>query len=177
REAMFLGMATDTGWFRFSNTNAELLQTVADLVRDGVDPHLVHQGLFQHDRAARIRLLGRAINSLELMEQERLACMTLTPEDYKACNADAGDTENIVNEPLKIGTVSASVILVDRGEGLIRCSFRSKPPEKEGQPDLDVSAVAFSLGGGGHRRAAAARIPGEMASVKPRVLDALRKIM
>lgn len=176
REAMFLGMATDTGWFRFSNADAALLQAVTDLVRDGVAPHLVHQGLFQHERAARVRLLGRAINSLELMEDGQLACMTLTPADYEACGADSGDTENIVNEPLKIGTVCASVILVDRAEGIIRCSFRSKPPEKDGERDLDVSSVAFALGGGGHRRAAAARIQGDLQEVKPKVLDALKEI-
>jgi len=175
RDALFVGMATDTGWFRFSNVDARVLLAAGNLASQGVRPHELHQALFQRDQPARIRLLGRALASLELHNDGRLALMTLTPQDYVETGAGAGDTENIVNEPLRIESVAVSCILVDRDEGFLRCSFRSKPPLSPGEPDVDVSLIASALGGGGHRRAAAARIAGSPDEVRRRVVDRLQE--
>ncbi len=177
RNALFVGMATDTGWFRFSNVDARVLNAAGSLTSKGVRPHELHQALFQRDKPTRIRLLAKALASFELHADDRLALMSLTPQDYADCEAGAGDTENIVNEPLRIESVAVSCILVDRGEGFLRCSFRSKPPLSPGEPDVDVSLIASALGGGGHRRAAAARISGSADEVRTCVLDRLREAL
>ncbi|MHC5109888.1 MAG: DHH family phosphoesterase [Planctomycetota bacterium] len=176
-EALFIGMATDTGWFRFSNTDNRVLGAAAELAEKGVKPHEVHQGLFQSERPSRVHLLGAALQSLELHLDERLAVMTLTRSDFAKCGADAGDTENIVNEPLRIAGIAASVILVDHGESKIRCSFRSKPPMRPGDPDIDVSAIAGKLGGGGHRRASATRIEKALPDTKKIIIKAFQKAL
>lgn len=177
RDALFIGIGTDTGWFRFSNTDTRILQAAAALTEAGVRPHELHQGLFQRDTAARVKLLGAAIASLEVLQEGRLAMMTLTDADYEATGAGPGDTENIVNEPLRIDTVAVSVILVDRQNEPVKASFRSKPPLCGDIPDIDVATLANALGGGGHRRAAAARIEGTLADVKRKVTEAITGLL
>lgn len=177
RESLFIGIATDTGWFRHSNADARALRAVAELTAAGVKIHQIHEALFQRESPARVRLLGAALHSLQLMGSDRLAMMTLTQEDFRACGAAPGDTENIVNEPLRIASVAVSVLLVEQEEGPVRVSFRSKPPSQESKLDVDVSKVAQSFGGGGHVRAAAARISGDTAQVHKAVCDAITVLL
>ena len=120
-----------------------------------------------------MKLTCRALASLELLAEQRVAVMVLRDADYKAAGANAADTENIVNEPLRIATVAVSLILVDRGDGQVRISFRSKPPLGDETLDIDVATIAQSFGGGGHRRAAAARIDGTVDEIRARVVGAV----
>ncbi len=172
RLALYVGMTTDTGWFRFSNTDARTMEAAGALVRDGVQPAAVFERLFQAESSARFRLLGAVLSAAELFCDERFAILALTQEMFSETGATASDTEDLVNYPLQIATVDASCLLIDQANGTIRASFRSKAPHGS-RPDVDVSLVAAGLGGGGHRRAAAARIPGSIDEVKKIVLGRL----
>lgn len=172
-EALFVGIATDTGWFRHSNTDARALAVAAELVEKGVDAHRLFEALYHCDSEGRVRLLGRAIDSMELHANGRLAIMTLGNADFLATGASASDTEDIVNEPLRMATTVASVLLVEQEDGLVRASFRSRTPT-QGIPDIDVAAVAQGLGGGGHSRAAGARLSGPLTTAKELVLQCIR---
>jgi phosphoesterase RecJ-like protein len=83
------------------------------------------------------------------------------------------DSEDMVNEPLAVGSVVVSVLLSEMEGGLIRVNFRSRSPEIAGR-DVDVSAIAQQFGGGGHRRAAGARIQGHLDDVREQVIQAVR---
>ena len=168
-EALFVGIAMDTGWFRHSNTDRRALAVAAELTARGARPSQLHESLFHHETPGRVRLLGAAIDSMELLANGRLAVMTLTPEVFAKTGAKPLDTEDIVNEPLRIDPVAVSILLVDRGDGVIRSSFRSKPPHSEGDPDIDAAAIAQTFGGGGHRRAAGARISGTLPEVRRQI--------
>jgi len=172
RKALFTGIATDTGWFRFSNTDARTHEAAAELVRQGTDPAAVYEEIYQRESAARLRLLGAALDTVELHGAGRLAVMTVTRAMLARTGAESGDTEDLVNYPLQIDRVDVSVLLVEHDDGLVRTSFRSKPPNGS-RPDVDVAAVAADFGGGGHRRAAGARIRGTMHEVKRRVVQRL----
>ena len=163
-EALFVGIATDTGWFAFGNADARVLESAAALVREGVRPHDLYIRLYQMERAAKVRLLGAALETLELLDDGRVASMHLTRAAFERCAGGPSDTEGIINEPLRIGSVDVSVLFVESDAGLIRTSFRSKR-------DADVAAIAASFGGGGHVNAAGARIPGALPEVRQRVLD------
>lgn len=176
RTALYVGMATDTGWFRFSNTDARTLQAATALVQAGVQPAYVFERIYQSESPARFRLLGSVLGRTQLHHAQRLAVMPLTADMFTETGATPADTEDLVNYPLQMRTVEVSVLLIDQGNGTIRTSFRSKPPTAR-RPDIDVAAIASSLGGGGHRRAAAARVPGQMDEVMHTVVERVGAVL
>lgn len=165
--ALFLAIASDTGWFQFSNTRPYTLRLAARLIEAGVDTDQMYQHLYQNERAERVALQTRAQQSLELFLDGRLAVMRLRKRDFDETNANVGDTENLINVPLQIRTVEVSLLLVEpKDPGPVRVSLRSK-----GQ--IDVAKFAEQFGGGGHARASGLKLDATLQDAHDRVLAAM----
>ncbi len=171
-EALFTGIATDTGWFRHSNTDARAMQTTADLIDLGVRPDVLYGRLYASFPLSRVRLMAEMLGTLTLHADGSVAVMHITPDMFRRAGASAAETEDLVNEPLSAESAIVSVLLSDAGTGEIRVSFRSKSPEVCGR-DIDVAAIAGQFGGGGHRRAAGARLTGCIEDARRRVTQAV----
>ncbi len=150
---LYAGMATDTGWFRFSNADARCYEAAGALVACGVKPNELYEELYMSDPAPRLRLLGEVLQSFELLADGKLAAIRIDREMLKRVGATGKMTEELINEPQRIGSVVAALLFVEpyEGDGPIRVSFRSKRI-------VDVSEVARMYGGGGHERAAGAKL-------------------
>jgi phosphoesterase RecJ-like protein len=169
--ALFLAIASDTGWFQFSNTRPATLRLAAELMEAGVDTDKMYQHLYQNERAERMALQTRAQDSLELLDQSRLAVMSVRKSDFEHTHARLSDTENLINVPLQIRTVEVSILIVEPPDGsAIRVSLRSK-----GQ--VDVAKFAEQFGGGGHARAAGLKIPGPFEHVRGLVSSEMIKTL
>lgn len=170
---IFLGLATDTGWFRFSNVTPGMFRLVADLIESGVPHTELYRLIEQRDRVSRLRLFGRAMDKLEMHKHGQVALVTLGQEDYKASGAGPGDTGGFADRLLAVDSVTVAAILSEatdhEGKPVTKISFRSKPGKKA----VDVNAVAATLGGGGHARAAGARSTEGLAETRIAVLRAL----
>ncbi|HVP10302.1 MAG TPA: bifunctional oligoribonuclease/PAP phosphatase NrnA [Phycisphaerae bacterium] len=165
--ALFTGLATDTGWFRFANADRAVFVTGAKLIKAGASPVELYERLYLSDCAARARLIGAVLSSFELLADGRLAVIRITQDMLNRCGATREMTEEIINEPQRIGSVIACVLIVEPvGDGPVRVSFRSKH-------GLDVAAIAAQFGGGGHERAAGARIPGTFTGVAERIIPVM----
>ncbi|MCA9242917.1 MAG: bifunctional oligoribonuclease/PAP phosphatase NrnA [Phycisphaerales bacterium] len=163
--ALFTGLATDTGWFRFPSVDARTLAVATRLVEAGAQPSEIFERLYQQEPIERLRLVARMLNRLELRANGRLAVMTLRREDFERTGATGGMTEDLVNEAGKLAGVEATVLLTESDDGVVRVNFRSR-----GQ--LDVASLAGQFGGGGHFRASGARVSGDFDAVTARVVDA-----
>jgi nanoRNase/pAp phosphatase (c-di-AMP/oligoRNAs hydrolase) len=162
--ALYLAIASDTGWFQFSNTRPYTLRLAARLMEAGVDTDSLYKALYQNERAERIALQTRAQGSLELLCDGRLAVMRIGKKDFEETHAKVPDTENLINIPLQIRTVEVSLVFTEPTEpGPIRVSLRSK-----GQ--VDVARFAEKFGGGGHARAAGLKVEGTLKDVHDTVL-------
>lgn len=150
-EALFAGIATDSGWFRFSNADERMLRAAAVLVAAGARPNELFMAIQQQEPAAKLRLSGQALARMELHDDDRIAVMQLRTADFKSVGADHTMTDEMVNEPLRISSVLASFLFVEQEDGVIRANLRSKHT-------LDVARLAQTFGGGGHARAAGARL-------------------
>jgi phosphoesterase RecJ-like protein len=167
--ALFLAIASDTGWFQFSNTRPYTHRLAARLIEHGVNTDQMYQHLYQNERAERVALQTHAQQSLELHLDGRLAVMCVAKEDFDRTGANVGDTENLINIPLQIRTVEVSLLFVEpREPGPVRVSLRSK-----GQ--VDVARFAEQFAGGGHARAAGLKINGSLREVHDRVVAAMTK--
>ncbi|HNO76901.1 MAG TPA: bifunctional oligoribonuclease/PAP phosphatase NrnA [Phycisphaerae bacterium] len=167
-KAIFEGLATDTGWFRFSNTTAEALRVAADLTELGVDLDETNQRIYNQDPASLLRFSAMALSGLELHDDDSIALLCVTEQMTKDANVTPDDTGYVVNHPLSVASVRVSGLLVDWGNGVTKCSFRSKGR-------VDVAKLAASFGGGGHVRAAGARIEAPLEKAKLMVLEHIRE--
>lgn len=174
-EPLYLGMATDTGWFRHSNVSPAALRLAADLLQAGAPHARLHELIEQRDRISRLRLLSRALASLEMLQNDRVAIMTLTLKDFEDCHAAPTDSAGFSELCLACESVKVSVVLTEAfktesdGGHITKASFRAK----SGPGGVNVAAIAEKLGGGGHIPAAGAKIPLPLAQARVKVIEAL----
>jgi phosphoesterase RecJ-like protein len=160
--ALFVGITTDCGWFRFANTDAQTLRVAADLLERGIDAAAIYDAIYQQDSEGRVRLIARMLSSLELHAGGRLAVMYIRRSDFDATGTDGRVTEDLVNEAARLASTEATLLFTEEPDA-IRVNFRSKRA-------LDVARLAQRFGGGGHARAAGARLGGPWAQVVPQVI-------
>ena len=172
-EALLTAITTDTGWFRFANTDGRCLRAAARLLDAGVEGDKLYRRLFQADRPERMKLLSRALASLALPAGGRIATMKLRLGDFAATGASQDETENVVNEPLRMGRIEVSMLLTqtpDDGGRCVRVSLRSRG-------GVDVAAVARRFGGGGHVQAAGLRTNEDIDALAEKLVKACEEAM
>lgn len=171
-DALFTGIASDTGWFRFSNVTPATHRLAADLIAAGVDHTGLYARLEQAERPEKLKLLIRAVDSLELLADDRAAVMTLDASDFAKTGARTEETERLIDIPQQVGSVQVIALIseaqTERGPQT-RVSFRSKPLPGA----VNVAELAATFGGGGHARAAGAKIDEPIAQARPRIVAAL----
>ena len=171
-EALFTGIASDTGWFRFSNVTPQTHRLAADLIAAGVDHTGLYARLEQAERPEKLKLLIRAVDSLELLADDRAAVMTLHAADFDETGARTEETERLIDIPQQVGTVQVIALISEaqtEDGPQTRVSFRSKPLPGA----VNVAELAATFGGGGHARAAGAKIDEPIAQARPRIVAAL----
>ena len=150
-EALYVGLVTDTGRFQYTNTTPKALRLAAELVEAGADVHDVFRHVYETVQFAKLKLLARALERAQLFDGGRLVVSYLLKDDFSAVGAEEPYSEGIIDS-LRAVEHSEMVALIrepPRNEGPSRrVSLRSSHDE------VDVSAIARKVGGGGHRQAA-----------------------
>lgn len=165
--SLYVALVTDTGGFRYSNTTCITHQIAGDLINNGADVAFVSQQVFENSSLGKIRLTGKAIESLEVLEGGKLSVVAVTDEMLRECGAKEEDCEGIVNIGRSVRGVEVSVMLRYKDEGLVKVNLRSKEY-------LDVSAIAAKFTGGGHKRAAGCTVKGTLDQVKDDIIREIR---
>lgn len=169
--ALFAAIATDTGWFRFSAVTSQTLRRIARLMEYGASPAAIYRELYEQSSLARMKLVGRALSRMTLDCDGELAYLSIPWSDFEDTGAVSSDTEDLVNECLKITGTKGAFIAIEMQSKQVKVSFRSRC---EG---LDVSKVSEQYGGGGHRQAAGATLPGPLASAIETVRNAMAQVL
>lgn len=157
-EAIYTGVVTDTGSFRFPVVTAETHQMVAFMLERGLNHAKIHQEVYDTQNFNRLQLTGYALcQKLVYRPEKKLAYITLSQAELNRFHHQSGDTEGLVNQALSIGGVTMAVFLREADEpGIVRCSFRSK-----GDQDVNVFARQ-NWNGGGHKNAAGGKFHGTL---------------
>ena len=163
-EALFVAIATDTGWFQFNNTDSRTYRRSAELIDLGAEPAQIYDKLYHNFSYARFQLMQAMLAHLELLLDGRYAVQHILQEDFTRTGATYQDTENLINECHRIDSVVVSALLVELKDGRVRCSLRSRGA-------VDVSVIATKYGGGGHKMAAGTFLPGPIEHAKQLILD------
>ena len=150
-EALYIAVVTDTGRFQYSNTSAKALRLAADLVEAGADVHRIFQGVYENVAFAKLKLLARALEHAQVLEDGRVVVSHLERTDFSEAGAEEPFSEGIIDYLRAV-------------EGAEMAALIREPPSANGptrrvslrttEKDVDVSAIARKSGGGGHRQAA-----------------------
>jgi len=167
-EALFIAIATDTGWFHLRNTDSRVFRGCADLIDRGIDPNDLYRKLYQNFSPSRFQLMVAMLNTLELHFDGRYASQYLVRTDFERIGAAYRDTENLINECRRIGSVQVSALFVELRDGRIRCSLRSGGA-------VDVSEIARKFGGGGHKMASGTYLPAPLEHAMQLIFDEVAK--
>jgi phosphoesterase RecJ-like protein len=159
---VYMGLLTDTGGFRYSNTSPKVLRQAAKLVELGIPAHELADHVLESTTIAQLELLQKALATMQLSPDGKVAWMELTRNDYK----EDQDVEGIVNYARNIIGVDVGILFREIDEHTVKVSFRSRAI-------VDVGQLAKSLGGGGHARAAGCTIHRSLADAKKEVFSNL----
>lgn len=165
---LYVAIATDTGGFRYSNTTALTHRITSCLVDIGIDVADVSRRVFDEVSYEKVKLMGMAINTLELLEDGQLAVATITDDALKKTGAKEEDCDGIVNIGRNIRGVEVAVLLRELSGDEIRINLRSNNY-------IDVSEIAKHFSGGGHKRAAGCTIKGGLKEAKSKVVGEIKK--
>ena len=167
---LFAALATDTGWFRHSNTSPRVYELAARLQRSGADPTDLYRRLYEESTLERAKLIGEGMRRIRLDCGGKLASTVITKADFAETGGRPADTEGLSNECLKIAGTRAAFTAVEQPDGRVKFSFRSRG-------GCDVAALAGTLGGGGHRRAAGAMLDGPPDAAVAKVREAFAALL
>jgi phosphoesterase RecJ-like protein len=161
---LYTAIVTDTGSFRFDNTSSTTHLHASRLLQMGIEPSQVTEYIYESKPVAAVRLLGRALASLQLDLDGRVAWLTITNSDLAATGAAREDSEGIVNYARGIAGVDVGILFQETQDNGVKVSLRSGS-------QVDVSAIAQKFAGGGHRRAAGCRVQAPLSQVQRELLD------
>jgi phosphoesterase RecJ-like protein len=165
---LYTGVSTDTGCFRFGNTNAEAHRRSAELIEYGFELMSLNYLLFDMKTQERIELERQAMMSVGYYFGGKCAIITLTKEMLDC--ADEEDVNAISSLPRQIHGVEAGVTFKEKENNVWKISIRTKNY-------INAQAICEQFGGGGHKKAAGCRVTGDVAEIRERLLAEIEKHM
>ena len=170
-DALYTGLVTDTGRFMYENTSPTAHRMAAELIEAGVEPHQVYRRLFENLPFRRVKLLQRALSSVERLDDGVITVAHLEKEDYAETGAFETDSEGVVDHMRAVEGTAVAVLVRDLlsedRNGMRKVSLRATDNR------VDVSRVARDFGGGGHPQAAGFSTP----LPYPELVERLRELV
>jgi phosphoesterase RecJ-like protein len=166
-QALYAGILTDTGQFRFNSTSRRCFVLAGELVARGARPSEAGDQLYERESEGTIRLLQHFLASLRLECGGRVCIGTLAPGIFEETGTSAEDTEGLVDYARSIDGVEIGALIEERSDGTIKASLRSKGPV------FRVDLVAAQFNGGGHACAAGLNLKSGVDGFHQRLVAAL----
>lgn len=177
--SIYTGILTDTGSFRFSNTNSAAFEICAEMAALGVDPYYAAKHIYGTYSLGQLKLINLALESIEISQNGKLSLMTLTQGMLYETGTLPEDINGLISYIKNIENIKIAVLIQEQMDG----KEKSTPPQprlQRGQrfhvslrsdETVDVAAIAASFGGGGHPRAAGFSIESKVVDLKKRIFS------
>jgi len=175
--SIYTGILTDTGSFRFSNTNRAAFAICEEMIEKGVNPSKVAQHVYGRYSLGRIKLLNLALNSIEIFHNGKLSIMTITQDMLDETGTQPEDVDGLIHYARRIEDVKLAALIQEKnnekhhpkGPGRFHVSLRS-------DGTIDVAAIATSFGGGGHIGAAGFGVEATLSDIKSEIASLAEKL-
>lgn len=166
-DALYIAVSTDTGCFRYSNTTAATLRAAAELMDCGADTASLNRLLFEVKTRARFALEAYLTEDLQLYADGAIGVCTLPEAEKLRLGVTEDDADAIAGFARNLEGVAIGVMLRDLPGNQCKISLRTDDRR------YDASAICAQLGGGGHRAAAGATVPGSLEDGRAAILGAI----
>jgi len=175
--SIYTGILTDTGSFRFSNTNKTAFTICEEMIGCGVNPYEVARHVYGTYSLGRIRLLNLALDSIEISENRKLSMMTVTQDMIEETGTQPEDVDGLINYVRRIEDVKlAALIHEEKMNSHHSNGFKNFRVSLRSNGSVDVAAIATSFGGGGHASAAGFDIETTLDEIKARIIGFSEKL-
>jgi len=168
-EALFCSIMSDTGSFRYQNTNCEAMRVAGDLLDRGIDPWRVASHIYEDRPRCELELLARVLGTLEVSQCGRAASLTVTSEMLGDTGCTPDVVDGFINYARGVQGVEVAILFWPGPAG-VRVSLRSRG-------SVDVSRLAERFGGGGHRNAAGFRAQADLVTVRAEVFEEVGRML
>lgn len=165
--AIYVGLVTDTGGFRFGNTDARAHAHASKLLELDIDPSDVSSRVFDVMSLQKAELLKRVLERLHRSDCERHAWSYLTETDLKEVDADSEDTEGLVNFLRNLEGIKVASLFRELQPGKVKVSLRARKP-------IDAGLILKPFGGGGHSGAGGAILHAPLSETMDKISEAVR---
>lgn len=169
-KALYTGLATDTGCFKYSNVTEKTHLIAAELYNYNINAAEINRLMFDTKSKKLIELERQVLDAAEYHFDDRCFVLTVTAEMQTATGCSGTELEGIAVISRSVEGVLAGVTIKQTDDSEFKVSLRTFPP-------LDASAICKTLGGGGHFAAAGASVNGSLDEVKSAVLEAVGKAL
>ncbi len=165
--ALYTGMSTDTGCFKYSNVTVRTHEIAAKLYAIGVDAAEINRKMFDTKSRSRLELEMMVLSSAQFHFDNRCMILAVTTEMQEKTGCSGSELEGVAAISRSVEGVLAGVSIKQTEENKFKISLRTYPP-------LDASEICKKLGGGGHKAAAGCTLEGDLESVKKQILETVK---
>ncbi|WP_283609860.1 DHH family phosphoesterase [Faecalispora anaeroviscerum] len=169
-QAVYTGITTDTGCFRYSNTTARTHEIAAQVIRTGIDAGDINRQMFETKTRARLEMERSVLDSIVFYYDARCAVMRISREMIEASGADEADLDGLSAIPRQIEGVLVGVTMRERKIGGYKVSLRT-------QPQVNAAKICAQFGGGGHPAASGCTIEEDFEPAREKLLAAIGKVL
>ena len=148
-DAVYVGLSTDTGCFRFANTTAHSFQVASRCAQLGARIYELNQELFETNTLGRLKMQAWIVENMKMLRCGSMAICAIPRSVEEAIGVTSDDMDNISNFPRTVAGVNMAATLRESTDGSVKLSIRAVP-------GYDAAAITAKFGGGGHKGAAGA---------------------
>ena len=164
--SLYTAIITDTGSFRYSNVSSKTFKVAADLTSYKIKPHLIADNIYNKNTYTGLKLLGKALLTLEVDSSNYFSWLTITRKMLNETKAKDEEIEGIIDIATTLNNIEISILFRETKENKIKVSFRSKG-------NFNVNKFAGKFKGGGHPNAAGCLCSGRLDEIKEKILSEL----
>lgn len=165
--AFYTAILTDTGGFRFENTNADVFKVAAELTEIGVNPKDLYKKCYESKSKAVVLFQGHCIAKATFLENDKIAYTIIYKKDLEKFAAGDDSTEGIAEALRAISSTLVSFIVKEIDAKTCKVSMRSK--------QIDLAKICSKFGGGGHKFAAGCTIKMSCEEAVKKLLEEIYK--
>ncbi|PWN00573.1 MAG: bifunctional oligoribonuclease/PAP phosphatase NrnA [Massilioclostridium sp.] len=166
--ALYTGIVTDTGCFKYSNTTVECHLYAAELMKNGVEFEKINRAMFETKSRARLGLERLILDGMEFYFDGKCAMTAVSRKEMEELGADNTTFDGVSAIARQIEGVELGFTIREDGDNFYKISIRTS--EK-----VDASQLGRLFGGGGHKRAAGCNISGTLTEVKEKLIQAAQR--